>query len=119
MLNLPTTDIASLLDRVLAKHSWTQDRLAKEMGIGAHAVSRWRGGNGIHKVHYDELQRLAKDEAAADISAEKLASSLHVPFEVTIPRSSLRISLDKNGDINIKGVIQALLNKEDGNEPKA
>lgn len=103
MMKLPSENIEELIDSVLAKRSWTSARLAKEMGIGAHTISRWRSGGGIHKVHYDELLRLTKDEAPPTPAAAGGMSA--IPFSLTIPRESLKITVDKDGNFNIQGLI--------------
>lgn len=104
MTKLPSEELAKLIDIVLAKHAWTQDRLAKEIGengVGAHTISRWRKSGGIHKVHYEELLRLANDEAAP--APAGIVSA--IPFSLTIPRESLKITVDKDGNFNIQGLI--------------
>lgn len=112
LLKLPSTNIEPTVELICKKFRWTKSHLAKELGVGPHTISRWIAGGGIHKVHYDELQRLAADEPTSDTSIEKLSPPLRVPFKVKIPRSSLKITLDENGDINIEGVILALLKEE-------
>lgn len=114
MRKLPSEDVITLLDNVLTKRGWTQDRLAKELDIVSNTISRWRAGKGIHKIHYQALLKLLdKPAEVRETSVSKINPRASIPFSVTIPRSSLKISLDKNGDINIQGVILAMLNEED------
>lgn len=105
MPKLPSREeIIALLERVLAKYSWTQGRLAKELNVGPHTISRWRKGSGMHRIHYEELLRLD-----ADTKIEKINSPLQIPFSVTIPRASLRVVMDEDGNINIRGMLLAIL----------
>lgn len=110
MLKISTVVITTLIDSILAKRQWTQTRLAQEMNIGPETISRWKSGTGIHKGHYDELLRLERDEEI--VAARQINSPLEIPFSVTIPRDRLKVSVDGNGDINVSGVMLALINKE-------
>ena len=103
MFNIPRRALDSLVGRVLQKRGWTQGQLAQEMSVtdpkkpvGDHTVSRWRTTGKIYQVHYDELLRLEKDEKTDQVG---------IPFAVTIPRNSLRFTLDANGDIVVRGLL--------------
>lgn len=111
MLNLSTVELNKLIDVVLAKRQWTQSRLAQELNTGPETISRWRAGSGIHRGHHDELLRLSKDDEATII--ESVRQQLKIPFHVVIPRSSINVTLDKNGDFDIQGVMLAMLDKKE------
>lgn len=111
MVKLPSEDIAPLLKTVLTKRKWTKKHLAKHLGIQPNAISRWLAGRGIHKTHRDDLLRLSREDG--ELPAEPINFPAMIPFSVTIPRNSLVVSLDKNGDINVRGLLLATLIKED------
>lgn len=110
MLKLPSRELSNLIDQVLAKRKWTQERLAKEMDVRPEALSRWRAGKGIHKRHHAELLRLASDEEIRELLPAP--QKLSIPFHVTIPRKYLKIGLDQEGNITIDGLLMAALDKE-------
>lgn len=112
MVKLPTENLTALIESVLAKHQWTQTRLSQELNLTPEAISRWKSGTKIHRGHYEELLRLNKDNIPMPTEIPK-PTSIEIPFSVTIPRSSITISTDKNGDINIKGLLVAALNNKE------
>lgn len=113
MLKLPSTELIALIEDVLTKHQWTQSRLAAELNIGPEAISRWRGGTGIHKGHYEELKNLLKDpEAKLQIAK---SPQISIPSTLTISRDTLKISMDKDGNFIVKGIMEGTLNKEGNN----
>lgn len=105
---LPTTKLNKLIDDVLQKRNWTQNRLAQELNIGPETISRWRAGAGIHRGHHEELIRLSEEEI--DVVQIK---SRGIPFSLTIPSKSLKFSLDKNGNIQLDGIMLVANNRED------
>jgi len=112
MLKIPSRDLEKLIDAALAKHQWTQERLAEELDTSPETVSRWKAGSGIHKVHYEELKRLANEEVS-ETPVEPVGQSVRIPFDVTIPRGTLKISMDPNGNIRIHGELVAKLGKKE------
>lgn len=110
MLKLPSEELAKLIAGVCAKRNWTQDKLGQELHVGGHTISRWKATGRIHDVHHRELLRLEKDEDIAPVQA--ITHPIRIPFSVTIPRDSLRIAMDKNGNIEISGELVGQLNKE-------
>lgn len=110
-MKLPTTELKALIESVLAKRNWTQDRLSQELNIGPEMVSRWKTGTRIHKGHYDELIRLNTDQEPQSVDVAN--APLKIPFSVTIPKGSIRVTTDKNGDINITGIMLAMLDKKE------
>lgn len=113
MLNLSTEKLRELIESVLTKHQWTQTKLAHELGVGPERVSRWKKGGGIHHGHHQELVRLLGDEKVEPITSPAPTQKLTIPFSVTIPRSSITVTTDKNGDINIAGLLVAELNRKE------
>ncbi len=112
MLKIPSVELKRLIESIIAKHQWTQSRLAKELNLGPETITRWKSGAGIHKGHYDELLKLNKD---LEILAPEPSDAKLIPFYLTIPRNTMKITLDKNGDISIQGHLVAMLvnkNKE-------
>lgn len=110
MLDFPSKDLIALIERVCVKRNWTQYRLGQELDIGGHTISRWKATGRIQSVHHRELLRLEKDEDIAPIQA--ITHPIRIPFSVTIPRDSLRIAMDKNGNIEISGELVGMVNKE-------
>lgn len=103
-----------LLDAVLAKHQLTQVILAKKLGVRQETISRWRGGEGLKKKHHDKLVEMLNAGPQQETQIEKINPPMQIPFSVTIPRNSLRVQVDKDGNINIRGMLLAILdNRED------
>lgn len=96
--------------RVLQKHSITMEQLGKKCNRGRHTVARWCATGKIKKEHYDKLLEMDSAETPVEKINIPLAG---IPFSVTIPRSSLRFTLDKNGDINVQGLILPKLEREE------
>lgn len=111
MLKLPSRELETLIDKVLARHGWTATRLAKELNVKPYTISRWRANGGIYKGHYEELLRFEKDELIAGPGT--INESVGIPFSVTIPRDSIKVSLDQNGDYRVSWVVLPMLNKEE------
>lgn len=110
MLSLPSEKVIALIDSVLAKHKWTQDRLSKELNVGPEKISRWRSGTKMHQWHFDELKRLESDIEILPKKPE--IPQIKIPFTFTISRESLRISTDKNGNFIVDGTAFGKINKE-------
>lgn len=81
--------------------------MSKELHVGPHTVTRWKASGKIHKAHHMELLRLE-----TDVPVEAISRPAQIPFSITIPRDSLKFSMDKYGNIKIDGML-ALDNKED------
>lgn len=118
MLKLQSTELSNLILQVLVKRNWTQAQLSQELNkadpdksVGSHTVSRWKKDGKIYRAHYDALLRLDKDEEVTPTQA--IQKPMTIPFSVTIPRESLQIVLDKNGDINIRGLLVAAIEQKE------
>lgn len=110
-IKLPSEELKLIIDRILQKRAYSKQQLAKELDVDPAAISRWLAGSGIYKTHYDKLLEMVQEEPTIT-PIEKISPIALIPFSVTIPRESLRVTLDKNGDINIKGFLRAILDKE-------
>ena len=110
MDKLPSENVNRLIDIVLKKHQLRQEELALKMGVRPETVSRWRK-SGVGGKNLKTLQAMAED--IKETQVEPVRRRSEIPFHVTIPRRSLKISVDENGDFDIRGIILALLDRED------
>lgn len=109
MAKIPSENVIRLIKSILLERNCTQAELAEELQVDASQVTRWLGGEGISGENYKKLVAAAPEQIV-----EPIRQPLKIPFSVTIPRDSITISTDTNGDIRISGVILAKIDGKEG-----